>query len=165
MENTLENKAKFFALYWGQKVVKYNDIFEDATHVDFVDFIDMKDKSFLILKPLSSISDEDAIEVAKIMTFHDGKGLIIERKKHGEIEMYDRYNDEPHFLNTLFFVPDPFEIFSRDDNRNWFQYDAERILEVTDFLRSRGYALPWMGLSVEELVNRGWVILKGENNE
>lgn len=165
MENTLENKAKLFALYYGQTVLMHkhfnNDIPCTIMYSSFQD--EALQWEYLELKPLSSISDEDAIEVAKIMTFHDGKGLIIERKKHGEIEMYDRYNDEPHFLNTLFFVPDPFEIFSRDDNRNWFQYDAERILEVTDFLRSRGYALPWMGLSVEKLVNRGWVKLKGES--
>lgn len=166
MENNLENKAKFFAIYLDQEVYCIEGWNRGAMICDAHKLVKEEfyylNKSFLILKPLSSISDEDAIEVVKIMTFHDGKGLIIERKKHGEIEMYDRYNDEPHFLNTLFFVPDPFEIFSRDDNRNWFQYDAERILEVTDFLRSRGYALPWMGLSVEEQVNRGWVKLKGE---
>lgn len=167
MENTLKNKAKFFALYYGQDVLTREDGFhkfwklgseisvESALSRHWYDY-----KYYLELKPLSSISDEDAIEVAKIMTFHDGKGLIIERKKNGEIEMYDRYNDEPHFLNTLFFFPDPFEIFSRDDNRNWFQYDAERFLEVTDFLRARGYALPWMGLSVEQLINYGWIKLK-----
>lgn len=158
LENTLENKAKFFALYWGQRVM----LEEMSSNLYYCKPSKESDfnLNYLELKPLSSISDEDAIEVAKIMTFHDGKGLIIERKKNGEIEMYDRYNDEPHFLNTLFFVPDPFEIFSRDDNRNWFQYDAERFLEVTDFLRSRGYAISWMGLSVEKLIEYGWIKLK-----
>lgn len=32
--------------------------------------------------------------------------------------------------------------------------------EISDFLRSKGYALPWMGLSVEQLVEYGWVKLK-----
>lgn len=31
---------------------------------------------------------------------------------------------------------------------------------VLDYLRSRGYALPFMGLSVEELVKRNWIKLK-----
>lgn len=159
MENTLENKTKFFALYWGLDFTG-SDQYGEYMPGTWSEFPKYVDKQYLILKPLYSISDDDAIEVAKIMTFHDGKGLIIERKKNGEIEMYDRYNDEPHFLNTLFFVPDPFEIFSRDDNRNWFQYDAERFLEVTDFLRSRGYAVPWMGLSVEQLIEYGWIKIK-----
>ncbi len=29
-----------------------------------------------------------------------------------------------------------------------------------DFLRSRGYLVPWMGLSCEELIEAGWVIYK-----
>lgn len=28
-----------------------------------------------------------------------------------------------------------------------------------DYLRSRGYALPWMGLSVDEMVEAGWIKL------
>jgi len=159
MENTLENKSKFFALYWGQEVIK-DTIGGVGYPVEGSNIALNIETSFLHLKPLSSISDEDAIEVAKIMTFHDGKGLIIERKNNGEIEMYDRYNDEPHFLNTLFFVPDPFEVFSRDDNRNWFQYDAERISEACDYLRSKGYALKWLDKSVEDQLSDGWIKLK-----
>jgi hypothetical protein len=33
-----------------------------------------------------------------------------------------------------------------------------------DYLRSKGYALPWMDLSVEDLVEYGWIKLK-ENYE
>lgn len=29
----------------------------------------------------------------------------------------------------------------------------------TDYLRSKGYALPWVGLSVEEMVESGWIKL------
>jgi len=32
--------------------------------------------------------------------------------------------------------------------------------EAVDFLRSKGYALPFMGLSVDELVNYGWIKFK-----
>jgi hypothetical protein len=34
------------------------------------------------------------------------------------------------------------------------------MFELHDYLRSKGYALPWMGLSVDELVEYGWVKLK-----
>lgn len=34
-----------------------------------------------------------------------------------------------------------------------------------DFLRSKGYAVTWMGLSVEELVAAGWIKLKERKND
>jgi hypothetical protein len=34
-------------------------------------------------------------------------------------------------------------------------------LIISDYLRSKGYALPWMGLSVEDMVEVGWIKLKG----
>ena len=35
----------------------------------------------------------------------------------------------------------------------------------SDYLRSKGYALPWMGLSVEEMIEAGWIKLKEENEK
>lgn len=36
---------------------------------------------------------------------------------------------------------------------------------VYQYLQSKGYALPWMGLSVEELISYGWVKLKQNEND
>jgi hypothetical protein len=33
---------------------------------------------------------------------------------------------------------------------------------VVDYLRSKGYALPFLGMSVEEQINLGWIKLKEE---
>lgn len=39
---------------------------------------------------------------------------------------------------------------------------AEHLNQIqTDYLRSKGYALPWMGLSVQGMVDAGWILLKG----
>lgn len=38
-------------------------------------------------------------------------------------------------------------------------------LEEVDYLRSKGYALPWMNLSVDALVKIGWVKLRVPKNE
>lgn len=38
--------------------------------------------------------------------------------------------------------------------------DPLKVIQVIDYLRSKGYVLPWMGLSVEKLVEYGWVKLK-----
>lgn len=66
MENTLNNKGKFFAQYWDQKVmtkvVRGENKAKITTHNDvcsnwkFGELVE----SYLELKPLSSITDEDA---------------------------------------------------------------------------------------------------------
>lgn len=124
-----ENKAKFFALYWGQKVIK-----DDAFQLLYVSpNINLEhDSWYLNLKPLSSISDEDARDVCRLFTnnFPDdsiasvqGRMLVTEYiKRTSSLIAYD-----------------------------WFL--------ALDYLRSKGYALPWMGLSVEEIVEAGWIRL------
>jgi hypothetical protein len=37
---------------------------------------------------------------------------------------------------------------------------VNELIFAVDFLRSKGYALPWMGVSVEEQVKRRWIELK-----
>jgi glycogen debranching enzyme len=114
--NTLENKAKFFAQYWGQKVL--SDISNSGnTEIYPVDASNMYgiDRSYLELKPLSQITDEDAV----MLGYTDSKSAI---DKH--FKMIGQYT-----------------------------IDA-------DYLRSKGYALPWMDLSVEDLVEYGWIKLK-----
>jgi hypothetical protein len=96
-----ENKAKFFALYWGQEILSDgNDI---GTNVG-----DCDEKMFLLLKPLLSISGED--------------------KEHA-------------------FWLSPYE------------KQVTHYVYNVDYLRLKGYALPWMGLSVEEMVKAGWIKL------
>lgn len=126
MENTLENKARFFGSYpQGIKETDFSgmytiDVFSEQFHV-------------LELKPLSSISKEDLIQVSKYIGQDRGVGFeeIVKRNVFGY--MYGRL------------MP---------------SIEIHKSILVIDFLRSRGYALPFMGLSVEELVNRGWVKLK-----
>ncbi|WP_343643930.1 hypothetical protein [Chryseobacterium sp.] len=127
MENTLENKAKFFAQYWGQRVCKetLNDkyyLVKPSIYPD-ADF----ELEYLELKPLSSITDEDALNIAKSYYMATEKFQTI---KSGR-QMVDCH------LNQITLE-----------------------LPQVDYLRSKGYALPWMGLSVEKLVEYGWIELK-----
>ena len=129
-----ENKAKFFALYWGQNVLPVsfwgsaNDIsyhiFRPQNEYDF-------NNSWLNLKPLSSISDEDAIEVSKI------------RGVRNNLSFFGK-----EFIGNLFNDLYISELVSTAERDN-----------TIDFLRSKGYALPWMGLSVEKLIEAGWIKL------
>lgn len=123
-----ENKAKFFALYWGQKVAEnpIGYLIVNGTTLDYIHTNSMD--CILNLKPLSSISDEDAIEVARIA------GV-------GEDDINTGL--KPDFRESIIAILD----------ENMYP------LEISDFLRSRSYALPWMGLSVDEMVEAGWIRL------
>lgn len=147
MENTLENKARFFSLYWRQKVMRCKTFNATTGHglsglmkVD-INSETIKENWFLELKPLTSISDEDAIEVAKIFGRVKGDSPNEYRKLinyfFGDGSLFDRF----------YLIP---------------ELPVYTSLEVIDCLRSKGYALPFVGASVEELINRGWVKLKGE---
>lgn len=68
MKNTNENKAKFFALYYGQKV-KSSCLPEqkEPTTIDHETFhiFHLVINGILLLKPISKLTDEDAIELSK----------------------------------------------------------------------------------------------------
>jgi len=120
-EITNENKAKFFALYWMQDVLMCKHYNKPITLIgNHIDYLYCGDYSeyYLQLKPLSSISDEDAEFI--------------------DLQSED-FNEDGWF-----------------DGEEMFYYWAS--IDV-DYIRSKGYALPWMGLSVEELVEAGWIKL------
>ncbi|MGN0003343.1 MAG: hypothetical protein ACI35V_07905 [Sphingobacterium composti] len=134
MENTLENKAKFFALYFGIHCLRHEELPNiPALPITNIDLCRPGlEAEYLELKPLPSISDEDAIEVAKVM----------------KVDIYDQLKEQ-----IITYIHGCIAHFNCKGDMSF---------RISDFLRSKGYALPWMGLSVEELVNIGWVKLKGE---
>ena len=116
--NKTDVKCRFFAQYWGTKTMYVGEVGLvevgkggwNLKHPDF----------FLQLKPLSKITNEDAISMYR--------GL--ERN----------YESSNQFLED---------------------YKSIGFLEQSevDFLRSKGYAAPYMEYSVDELVKIGWVQL------
>lgn len=120
MENTLENKAAFFCLYWGQKVLSWDDKMttglcrlEEISEISEGGALEFY---FLELNPLSQINDEDY----KIAQKLDGN-------------------------------------FGTSD----LDYSLRFIKHSNvDYLRSKGYALPFRGVDVETLISWGWVKLK-----
>ena len=128
-ENNRENKKKFFALYFGQKVAK--GIF--LAEVDS-DIIHRQHRYHLLLKPLSAITDEDAIACNSL---------------HNALIGYD---------DTMDFAT-PIEMA-----KHWLSNGGEKDMVNTratvDYLRSHGYALPFQDLSVDDLVVYGWIKLK-----
>lgn len=169
MENTIENKAKFFALYWGQDIMKY--YFEDETFHIIQGFMhpNYLKASHLQLNPISQISDEDAIEVASIILNKKINPLqlirwdwrysvIVNREKsvqdeNVEIEMY---------VSITYDSCDIKFIWDYKHSKGVGQQERHCPNSVTayDYLRSKGYAVTYMGLSVEKLVEYGWIKLK-----
>ena len=129
-----KNKAKFFAQYWEQELVKGTGNIGD--NFEFVDYV-LSDESlanfsesYLLLKSLSQISDEDARVIAE----------------------QNRFNGNY----------DVFPKVGRDILRRVFELEDSQMClptESADYLRSKGYALPWMGLGVKELIEAGWIKL------
>lgn len=150
IENTLENKAKFFALYLNRKkcIIRQGYINRDNIEPNGVDEYDS-----LELKHLSSITDEDAIEVAKIR-FH------YEKYDEFEVSVKDvPFYKSVHvctekFHDTLYMPHDANDLESNVCDMHG------SITHIVDYLRSRGYLLPWMGLKPDEIIDYGWVKLK-----
>jgi len=175
-ENTPENKAKFFAQYWGQRVLPVK-IWGSANDVSYYLFKkkDLFEESYLELTSLSSISDEDAIEVAHLaflqgrydwkITRRDDWGVWMEShdnldimrycmiNKYGCINTSTTFPEKKHREKKVTYKRNIGEVGS---NIN----DGVSYIRIVDHLRSKGYALPWMGLSIEDLIEYGWVKIK-----
>lgn len=123
-EINLENKAKFFAQYLGQDIL-HGRYGVNGNLVDLIANKDTGDKYWLELKPLSLITDEDAIEVVKIL-----QGIGITSTAMREPKEYCL-----NAIGKTLYLTSP----------------------VVDYLRSKGYALPWMDLSVDEMIDAGWI--------
>ncbi len=144
MENNSENKGRFFAQYFGQKVQRWhqwiltteNNVVHMLTPMSS-GLCNVDKGWFLELTLLSMISDDDAIQLSKI-------GLP------------DKLFDYLWNVETGKAMANSFKN-NRQTNTFYTQF---RVGDSFDFLRSKGYALPFMGLSVEKQVEYGWIKLK-----
>lgn len=136
MENTIKNKARFFALYWGQKFKYRNEygIFEDTIgNINFERQLD--EASYIPLKLISSITDEDLIKCYHL---------------NSEATAYDYTQD--------FRTPLEMAKYCVEKEGDRFY----KFATIHDYLRFKGYALPFMGLSVKTMIEYGWIKLKSK---
>lgn len=144
-ENNLENKTKFFAQYWGQHLIIMGSFLR---RIDHVTLCNIENDDILQLKPLSKISDEDAIEGILYMynLSREVLGEII------EIEHYDTFSSIVSIDKRVSFKT----------HRSIHHWNGKRNLssKEADFLRSKAYALPYMDLSVEDLIDYSWIKLE-----
>lgn len=135
MENNIQNKTNFFGLYINQKVfydgADFKADWRDALRERWIFGIHLK------LAPVSLIKDEDSIHIAVLAGWGTGS----------------------HNWTTMIREGKLIAIEGRDSTCD--EIGLKEFTAISDYLRSKGYALPYMGLSVEEQVSRGWVKLVG----
>jgi hypothetical protein len=122
-------KSRFLAQYWGTKTLYIGGV--GVVEVGKGGWNLKHPDFFLQLKSISNLSDEDAIELNDLMKWYE------------EIEV-----DRIIILDVL----DDLTTYNKS-------YPFNESLLVYDFLRSKGYALPFMKYSIEDLVSFGWVQL------
>lgn len=140
MDNTIENKIKFFALYWGIGCIANDDfVWHGNETLETVLSASKGDLSgwYATLKSLKDITNEDFEYIRPLVGYDNSEGGI-KLVKRWLTPLYKDYDDLNYFALT--------------DSK-----PTLRVLDIIDYLRSKGYALPWMDLSVEKQIEYGWV--------
>lgn len=135
MKITKEVKAKIFSLYYGQSVLRWHQ-WIDSTPNSFVDMrtpmrleLSVGNGWYILLKPLSEISDEDAIQVSEIL--------------------YGSVTRATSIRNTKIIIDCICDGFIDDE------YKMSDFIHIIQLLQSKGYALPYFDYSVNDLVELG----------
>jgi len=137
------SKEMLFAQYWNQRVALY---YEHTFDYDFEYSKNWLNVTKLKLKSLSNLSKEDAIFI-----YCSRNGILATDR----VSLVD-YSFSNNILCIEIYTPD---YGSHLISKDYFLID-ELSVKLTDYLRSRGYAVPFMGLSVGELIENGWLVLE-----
>lgn len=128
-----DDKAKFFAQYYLQEVAVL-EWRQGHNPEPIVEMLFQEDIDHLLLTSLDQITDEHAIEFLRLLGFsiddHPDMSLPVAKME----------------VNKLIY----------DDESVWDWYNS---ISAVDFLRSKGYALPWLNYSVEKQIENGWIKL------
>ena len=125
-------KCRFFAQYWGVKCFQWKPENSIGLQIDKVNSQIEKyyNCGFLLLKPLSKATREELLDTYhKMWEFNED---LIESDIKLAIDWFNNYGTQ-----------------------NYVKFNQQQ----TDFLRSKGYAIPFMEYSVNDLVSFGWVRL------
>jgi hypothetical protein len=129
-ELTPKLKERFFAQYYGQKVIRSREcgLPRDVNGVT-LQMMEFNSAMYLLLRPIASITDEEAIELTKfIFPENEERHTCSE----GVALMWDTLN-------------------STRNSGSW--------LKICDYWRHKGFVIPYLGHSVEDLISAGWVKL------
>ncbi len=147
MENTIENKLALIALYWGQEVLSLgsNDNYEVNFNWMKIAFeVTEPNYSRLKLRQLSSVTDDEAIEILTFMGFT------------GYAEVQDAGTMAKAVILALFVIASN-DMMKHELIIKQMLFDFSDISSVVDKIRSMGFAYKWKNLSVEDQVSNGWI--------
>jgi hypothetical protein len=153
-----ELKQRFFARYWGVKHECYGEIYENLNGVDIALHQDM----IMILKNIENISDEDLKELGDIL-FKDVKKGYDDISYSKEVKEYVIYLNmhvsgikQP--VSAVVFSKDGFGLTSlvSDGGLDYKWFFCRYSYYAIDHLRSKGYLIPFMHLSIQDILDRGW---------
>lgn len=129
------NLHTFSAQYYGQNVLVFNydeSYLHQVENVHWEEIL-LGEKAYLLLKSISNITEEH---------------LLVCYHTHSAIIAYDYTMDFKDALTCA---------------KHWFNHggidDLEKFTLLTDYLRSEGYAVRWRDLSVDEMIEGGWIKL------
>lgn len=158
MENNLENKAKIFALYWGQNVVEDDFWFKgECFEVGYQNnqlFMDSNSKTgglnskHLLLKSIHTISIDLAIKVGKLKNPHLSDNLN-HRVTYEEKGVLVTFSNTDRTICARTFIG--------ADGRIDFNVMPSNIDHL---LRSEGFALGYLDCPVDKQIEYGWVVIK-----
>ncbi len=154
---TNEERARIFAMYYGAEVqtgFKETYVVNGNIISDIASVWPMHNDAKLLLNPLPKITDEHAIEVAKIWK-PDYEWKVIGKDQFDcllmvECSDYIMWFD---FMGSSF---DFEEKYTGEENIEAHgcekeETSCERIVEIIDCIRELGYALPYKGQSLFDL--------------
>lgn len=162
-----ELRLRFYCQYIGQKVLWHNipgrDEFEIVKSVSTSALMAASVKAPVLLRPLSSMTNDEAIEVAKrvghlVYPVSTGIKLYwkVERsERDGSITVKEKYN-------TSEVTIDPSDgqilIYEKDEDGQHVSALCEDLWGY-QLMLSMGFALQFMGYMVHELEEAGWIKL------
>lgn len=129
-----DNKARFFFAYYGSTYHYSNEWGGFSNQVNDGNLHlgrDINNSAYLKLKPLLSLTDTEVSELASAYDITIGNHLLDSFDSIDDFRKNIAFADE-HYCHAVGFF---------------------------DFLRGRGYAIPWNGLTVEDLMAAKWIKL------
>lgn len=129
MQNTIENKLKFFNQYFGQRVLKDTLVLELGICDGFYlsSSLYHLDNYHLELRSIDSITNDECVEVYDLL--------------------FDFTSAETHVFAKVC------KIKFLIENEDYSQI-------LTDFLRSKGFLVPFMNLTTDQILEFGWAKIK-----
>lgn len=137
-------RNRFFAQYWGTQTFCGGD-----NHiVSEVEWYTISDKSYLVphlrLKSIADITDEEAIEFIRLGSDVFKKCEITKRHPLGLSFSFEYETSKQRRIKSY--------------HINYIQVESLNTKQI-DYLRSKGYALPFMEHSIDDLIDLGYVRL------